>query len=260
MPDVESMCIVVTDITERKRAESVLKQTVVDLTRANADLEKFAYVASHDLQEPLRNVINCLQMLEKKYKNKLDAQADKYIDYAVEGSARMKALILALLTYSRLGTRGAPHKPTDCDHILAETVKDLRSAIKETGGVITHDSLPTVTVDRSQLSQVFQNLIENAIKFRRHDPPRIHVSAVKNRKEWVFSVKDNGIGIESHHLERIFVIFQRLNKRSQYDGTGIGLAIVNKVAERHGGRVWAESELGGRDDRLFTMPNRRIRT
>jgi PAS domain S-box-containing protein len=241
------------DITDRKRAEE-------ELTRSNADLQQFAYVASHDLQEPLRNVASCLQLLEKKYKGNLDAKADQLIHYAVESSVRMKTLIQDLLAYSRIVTKGKPPQRIDCELILDQTVKNLRSAISEAGAVITHDSLPTILADDAQLLQVFQNLIGNGIKFRRDEPPQIHVSAVKNQKEWIFSVKDNGIGIESRHLDRIFVIFQRLHKRSQYGGTGIGLAIVKKVVERHHGRVWVESEFGSGTTFYFTIPEKGTRT
>ncbi len=242
------------EIRERKRAEE-------ELIRSNQDLQQFAYVASHDLQEPLRNVASCLQMLEKKYKNNLDADADQYIHYAVESAVRMKALILDLLAYSRVSaTKGKPPQRIDCEQILDQTVKNLRAAISEAGAVITHDPLPTIFADDTQLLQVFQNLIGNAIKFRRDEPPQIHVSAVRNKNEWIFSVKDNGIGIESRHLDRIFVIFQRLHKRSQYDGTGMGLAIVKKVVERHGGRVWVESEPGVGTTFYFTIPEKGIRT
>jgi PAS domain S-box-containing protein len=241
------------DITARKRAEE-------DLIRSNADLQQFAYVASHDLQEPLRNVASCVQMLEKKYNNKLDADADQYIRYAVEGAARMKVLIQELLAYSRVGTRGKRPEPADCEQVLARTLNNLKPAISEAGAVITHDQLPTILADDTQLLQVFQNLIGNAIKFRRDEPPQIHLSAIKNKDEWIFSVKDNGIGIESRHLDRIFVIFQRLHKRADYEGTGMGLAIVKKVVERHGGRIWVESELGVGTTFYFTMPEKGIRT
>ena len=241
------------DITDRKRAEE-------ELTRSNEDLQQFAYVASHDLQEPLRNVASCLQLLEKKYKNNLDAKADQLIHYAVESSVRMKALIQDLLAYSRIATKGKPPQRVDCELILDQTVKNLRSAISEAGAVITHDPLPTIPADDAQLLQVFQNLIGNGIKFRGEQPPQIHVSAVKNKKEWIFSVKDNGIGIESRHLDRIFMIFQRLHKRSQYSGTGIGLAIVKKVVERHNGRVWVESEFGNGTTFYFTIPEKGTQT
>lgn len=248
------------DITERKKAEAGLQQTLADLTRSNEDLQQFAYVASHDLQEPLRNVASCLQLLEKKYKNNLDAKADELIHYAVESSVRMKTLIQDLLAFSRIVTKGKPPQRVDCEEILNQTVKNLRSSISEAGAVITHDPLPTILADDAQLSQVFQNLIGNGIKFRREEHPQIHVSAVMNNGEWIFSVKDNGIGIESRHLDRIFVIFQRLHKRSQYGGTGIGLAIVKKVVERHHGRVWVESEFGSGTTFHFTIPDKRIQT
>ncbi len=251
--NVKAMAGIMSDITGRKQME-------LALVRSNEDLQQFAYVASHDLQEPLRNVASCLQLLEKKYKDKLDALAFEYIHHAVDGAVRMKALILDLLQYSRVATKGKTPRQTDCEQVLAATLKNMRSAVAESGAEITHDQLPTVFVDESQLVQVFQNLIQNAIKFRRHDPPRVHVSAVKSENKWVFSVEDNGIGIESRHLKRVFVIFQRLHKRSQYDGTGMGLAIVKKVVERHGGRVWAESELGVGTAVYFTIPEKGLLT
>lgn len=242
------------DITERNKAEATLKQTLADLTRSNADLEQFAYVASHDLQEPLRNVASCMQMLEKGYKAKLGPDADQLMHYAVDSVARMKALIQDLLAYSRISTKGNPPGETDSEMIFEQTLSNLRSAIRETGAVVTHDVLPVVMADPAQLCQVFQNLIGNAVKFRRQQPPHVHVSAVKDGSKWVFSVRDNGIGVESRHLERIFVIFQRLNKRSQYGGTGMGLAIVKKIVERHRGRIWVESEPGKGTTFYFTIP------
>jgi PAS domain S-box-containing protein len=248
------------DITERNKAEASLKQTLAELTRSNEDLQQFAYVASHDLQEPLRNVASCLQMLEKKYKNNLGADGDQYIHHAVEGAVRMKALITDLLEYSRVATRGKLPKRTDCEQLLDQTLKNLRMAISEAGAMISHDPLPAIFGDDSQLLLVFQNLLQNAIKFRKDVAPEIHVSAVKNKKEWIFSIKDNGIGIESQHLDRIFVIFQRLHKRSQYDGTGMGLAIVKKVVERHGGRIWVVSEPRAGSTFYFTIPEKGMRT
>jgi light-regulated signal transduction histidine kinase (bacteriophytochrome) len=237
------------DITE-------LKQALAELTRSNAELEQFAYVASHDLQEPLRNVSGCLQLLEKKYQNTLGSDADQYIRYAVDSAVRMKELIQDLLAYSRIGTRGKPPAPTNCEEILKKAQSNLESAISQAGASVTHDPLPTVLGDDTQLLQVFQNLIGNSIKFRRDEPPHVHISAKKKKDEWIFSVKDNGIGIESRYLDRIFVIFQRLNKRSEYEGTGIGLAIVKKVVERHHGRVWVESEPGVGTTFDFTIPDK----
>jgi len=244
------------DITERKHAEEALKETLADLTRSNEDLQQFAYVASHDLQEPLRNVATCLQMLEKKYRNSLDTDTDKLIRFSVEGATRMRALIQDLLAYSRVATKGKAPERIDCEQVLERALKNLRSSIAEAESVITHDPLPTIRVDDTQLLQVFQNLIQNAIKFRRHEPPKVHVCAVKNKNEWIFSVTDNGIGIKTDQFERIFVIFQRLHKRDHYDGTGLGLAIVKKVVERHGGRVWVESELGVGSTFYFTIPEK----
>jgi PAS domain S-box-containing protein len=245
--EVKGVFAAARDVSDRKRAEE-------ELIRSNEELQQFAYVASHDLQEPLRNVASCLQMLEKKYKNKLDSTADEYIHHAVDSSVRMKALILDLLAYSRIGTERTPPQPIDCEQILDQTARNLRAVVADAGAVITHDPLPTIPADETQLLQVFQNLIGNAVKFRRDEPPQIHVSAVKNENEWIFSFKDNGIGMESRHLDRIFVIFQRLHKRSRYDGTGMGLAIVKKVVERHNGRVWVESEPGKGTTFYFTIP------
>jgi signal transduction histidine kinase len=238
-----------TEIRERKQTEQ-------ELLRSNADLEQFAYVASHDLQEPLRNVTNCVQILKEEYGNKLDADADQLIHYAVDSVVRMKGLINDLLLFSRVGTRGQPIEETNCEEVLQETLTSLESAITETRAVITHDPLPTVPADGTQLLQVFQNLVANAIKFRRDEPPRIHVSAVKNESEWVFSVKDNGIGIEPRHFERIFIIFQRLHKRTENEGSGMGLAIVKKIVERHKGRAWVESEIGVGSTFYFTIPDK----
>jgi PAS domain S-box-containing protein len=245
---------------EKEKADLALRETLTDLRRSNEDLQQFAYVASHDLQEPLRNVASCLQILEKKYKNELDADADKLMGYAVEGALRMKALIQDLLAYSRVATRGKPLRQVNCEQVLDQTVKNLRVAISEAEAVITCDRLPTIRADDTQLPLVFQNLIQNAIKFRKDEPPRVHVSASKSKNEWIFSVQDNGIGIESEYLDRIFVIFQRLHNRSRYGGTGMGLAIVKKVVERHGGRIWAESELGVGTRFYFAIPERGMGT
>jgi light-regulated signal transduction histidine kinase (bacteriophytochrome) len=236
------------EIRERKHTEQ-------ELLRSNAELQQFAYVASHDLQEPLRNVANCVQILKEDYRNKLDADADQLIHYAVDSVVRMKALINDLLLFSRVGTRSQQFEETNCEEVLEETLTSMRSSIGETGAVITHDPLPTISADGTQLLQVFQNLIANAMKFRRDEPPKVHISAVKNGSEWVFSIKDNGIGIESRHFERILVIFQRLHNRTEYEGSGMGLAIVKKIVERHQGKVWVESEVGVGSTFYFSIPN-----
>jgi light-regulated signal transduction histidine kinase (bacteriophytochrome) len=195
-------------------------------------------------------------MLEKTCKNKLGPEADQLTNYAVDAVTRMKSLIQGLLSYSRISTTGKPLSRIDSEEVLRQTFPNLRSIITETGAVISNDPLPTVTADPTQLLQVFQNIIGNSLKFRGEEPPRVHVSAVKDGNEWVFSVKDNGIGIESRHLDRIFVIFQRLNKRTRYStGTGIGLAIVKKIVDRHRGRIWVESEPGKGTTFNFTIPD-----
>lgn len=245
----------VEDISERKHTEHALKQTLSELTRSNADLEQFAYVASHDLQEPLRNVASCVQLLADGYKNKLGADADQLIHYAIDSVGRMKALINDLLTFSRIGTKGKPFEEIKCNEILEETLISLESAISATGAVISYDPLPVARADGTQLLQVFQNLISNAIKFRGDEPPKVHISAAKIGSEWIFSVNDSGIGIAQRHFDRIFIIFQRLNKRTEYEGTGMGLAIVKKIVERHRGRVWVESEVGVGSTFYFTIPN-----
>lgn len=242
------------EITHRKKAEEALKEKTEELSRSNRELEAFAYVASHDLQEPLRMVTNFVQLLAKRYQGKLDSDADDFINFAVDGAMRMWNLINDLLAYSRVGTRGHPFEPVNCETILQEALDNLKVAMEESGAVVTHDSLPTVTADSSQLGQLFQNLIGNAIKFRGNERPRIHVSANRNDNGWIFSVRDNGIGIAPEYTERIFIIFQRLHGRQQYPGTGIGLAICKKIVERHGGRIWVESTPEKGATFYFTLP------
>jgi len=242
------------DITERKAAEKALKKKTEELARSNKDLEQFAYVASHDLQEPLRMVTSYVQLLAKRYQGKLDTEADEFIDFAADGAVRMWKLINDLLTYSRVGTQGKELSPTDSEAVLALSLNDLKLAIEENGVLVTHDPLPTVMADHSQLGQLFQNLIGNAIKFRSNEPPRVHLSASRNGNGWTFSVTDNGIGIAAEYSERIFVIFQRLHSRKEYAGTGIGLAICKKIVERHGGRIWMESEVGKGATFYFILP------
>ncbi len=242
------------DVTERRQAEEKIKSTLADLERSNKELEHFAYVASHDLQEPLRMVSSYTQLLAQQYEAQLDDKARKYIHYAVDGSVRMQTLINDLLTYSRVGRRGKPLEPTDAHAVLGEALRNLAAAIVETHAVITNDELPTVLADASQLVLVFQNLLANAIKFRRAELPRIHVSARERGGEWLFAVKDNGIGIEAQYAERVFIIFQRLHTKEEYPGTGIGLAVCQRIVERHGGKIWFESAPGSGTTFLFTVP------
>ena len=243
------------EVTERAAAEQALREKTDALGRSNAELEQFAYVASHDLQEPLRMVSSYMQLFEKRYAGEVDAQAQKYINYAVEGAKRMQALIGGLLEFSRVGRVDEPFGPVDTGSALDHALLNLRSAIEESHAAVTRGQLPTVTGNAGRLAQVFQNLIGNAIKFRRRDEaPTIHVSALAQRKEWLFAVHDNGIGIDPQYLERIFVIFQRLHTRAEYPGTGIGLSICKKVIERHGGRIWVESQPGAGATFHFTLP------
>lgn len=241
------------EINQRQRAEERLKQTVAKLEHSNAELEQFAHVASHDLQEPLRMVASFTQLLKRRYQGKLDKDADEFIAYAVDGASRMQRMINDLLTYSRVGTRSKEFQPTDCETVFDQAVANLHMAIEETGATVTHDLLPTVMADESQLVQLLQNLIGNAIKFHGEEPLRVHVSAEQKGKEWVFSVSDDGIGIDRQYFDRIFLAFQHLHGK-EYPGTGIGLAICSKIVQRHGGRIWVESELGKGSIFYFTMP------
>ncbi|AFM23573.1 sensor histidine kinase [Desulfomonile tiedjei] len=242
------------DITERKQAEDALKQTLLDLTRSNSDLEHFAYVASHDLQEPLRTVTTALQIFEKKHRGKFDEDSDQLVDFAVEGAKKMRALIQDLLAYSRLNTRGKPFGAVDMQEILDQCLFSLKTLIEEKGSEVTSDHMPTILGDAVQLFQLFQNLIGNAIKFGPAKSPKVHVSAQQIGNEWIFSVKDNGIGIEEKYFDRIFVIFQQLSKKGPFHGTGMGLAIVKKIIERHHGRIWVESEVGVGSTFCFALP------
>lgn len=231
-----------------------LKAANANLIRSNQELEQFAYVASHDLQEPLRAVNSYAQLLARKYQGNLDAKADKYINYLVEGATRMQQLINDLLEFSRVGTRGKELVATDCEQVLSQVLQNLKVAIAENNAIVTHDSLPALTGDETQLIQLFQNLLSNAIKFRREEPPQVHISVQQRAKEWIFAVQDNGIGMESEYFDRIFTIFQRLHSKSEYPGTGIGLAVCKKIVERHGGRIWVESQLGSGTVFYFTLP------
>jgi len=229
------------------------EETQAALQRSNTELEQLAYVASHDMQEPLRMVASYLQLVAQRYQGRLDADADEFIGYAVDGAKRMQALINDLLAYSRLGTKARPFEPTDCNAVVATALSHLRVAIADSGAAVTHDPLPTLMGDASQLLQLFQNLIANAVKFRGDAAPRVHVSAEPADGGWRFTVRDNGIGIAPEYFERIFVLFQRLHGRGAYPGTGIGLAICKKVVERHGGHIEVRSQPGEGSTFTFTL-------
>ena len=242
------------DITERKQAEAALREAHEELKRSNAELEQFAYVASHDLQEPLRMVSSYTQLLMRRYGERLDGDAREFTAYIVDGATRMKQLIDDLLAYSRVGTKGKEFKPVPLESALRRAIVNLRAAIEESGAAVTYDALPVVVADDLQLAQLFQNLIGNALKFRSPSVPRIHISSIDRKEEWEIVVADNGIGIEAQYFERIFMVFQRLHNKGEYPGTGIGLAICKKVVERHGGRIWVESKPDEGSAFHFTLP------
>jgi light-regulated signal transduction histidine kinase (bacteriophytochrome) len=255
------------DITERKRVEAELArhrehleelvlQRTEDLARSNRDLEQFAYVASHDLQEPLRAVAGFVSLLRQHYRGRLDEKADSYIDAAVDGATRMQTLIGDLLSYSRVGTKGRALEPTDAGAALKDALTNLRASLEESGAVVRVDPLPIIQADAVQLTQLFQNLIANAVKFRSDQPPEIRIGARREPDAWWFWVRDNGIGIDPQYTERIFMIFQRLHTRRAYPGTGIGLAICKRIVERHGGRIWVESQPGQGATFYFTLPDK----
>jgi signal transduction histidine kinase len=246
------------EVAERSAAEQALRDKTDALARSNAELEQFAYVASHDLQEPLRMVSSYVQLFEKRYADQVDAQSQKYINYAVEGAKRMQSLIGGLLEFSRVGRVDEPFAAVDTSAALDQALLNLRSALDESRAAVTRGPLPTVTGNAGRLAQVFQNLIGNAIKFRRPGvTPEVHVSSIPHREGWLFAVRDNGIGIDPQCVDRIFVIFQRLHTRAEYPGTGIGLSICKKVVERHGGRIWVESQPGAGATFQFTLPRDR---
>jgi len=239
------------DISERQKMEE-------EMRRSNAELEQFAYVASHDLQEPLRAVAGMVQLLQQRYQGKLDERADEYIGHAVDAATRMQSLINDLLDYSRINRLGKSFESTDTEKSLSNALANLQIAIQESQAAITHDPLPTLMADPNQLTQLLQNLIGNGIKFRGAGPLHIHIGAKKIERAWQFSISDNGIGIDSQYFERIFLVFQRLHTRREYPGTGIGLALCKKIIERHGGQIWVESQPGQGSTFYFTIPERNL--
>jgi light-regulated signal transduction histidine kinase (bacteriophytochrome) len=261
------------DITDRKQAEDTLRQLnerletnvqertqeleqrAQELERSNAELEQFAYVASHDLQEPLRTISSYTELLAEEYGDRLDGEGHEYMDFVVDGATRMQQLIKDLLAFSRVGTRGKEFAPMSFESVLQKVLGNLKLAIDECHAVVTFDELPEVIADESQIHQLLQNLISNALKFRSEQTPRIHVSASSKEKEWKFCIRDNGIGIDAEYFEQIFEIFQRLHSRRHYDGTGIGLAICRKIIQRHEGRMWVDSAPGQGASFYFTLPN-----
>jgi PAS domain S-box-containing protein len=257
-PDGVLVTAAIRDISVRKKAELLLLHTVEELSRSNEELGQYAYLAAHDLQEPLRMVSSYTQLLAERYKGKLDSDADEFISFAVDGAKRMQRLIRDLLVYSRVGTKGNGLTDISSEEALEQATANLRSAIEESGTLVTHDPLPTVLADAGQLVQLFQNLIGNAIKYRNPGVPQIHISSTKcggenGETKWSFSVKDNGMGIESKYFTRIFGMFQRLHKREEYSGTGIGLAICKRIVEGHGGNISIESQLGQGSTFRFTL-------
>jgi light-regulated signal transduction histidine kinase (bacteriophytochrome) len=240
------------DDVESMRARIV--SSISDLERSNAELEQFAYVASHDLQEPLRKVASFCQLIEKRYSGQLDERGEQYIYFAVDGAKRMQVLINDLLAFSRVGRLGGEFGPVDLDDVLARVLSNLDTAIQESGAVVESEPLPTVNGEASLLGAVLQNLIANGIKFRSDAPPRVSLSAERRGGEWLFSCADNGIGIDPEYAERVFVIFQRLHPKEEYAGTGIGLAMCRKIVDYHGGSIWLDTETTSGTTFHFTLP------
>jgi len=231
------------------------KRSQQELARSNRELEQFAYVASHDLQEPLRMIASYTQLIADRYRGKLDDKADRYIHYAVDGATRMQALIDDLLTFSRVGRQGLALQNSDCNEAIEIACQNLENAIRETGAQVEHDRLPVIVADGRLLVQLFQNLISNSIKFRGTEAPHIQISAEKQKREWIFAVTDNGIGIAPEHAQSIFGIFKRLHTHDEYPGSGIGLSICKKIVEHHGGRIWVESAPGRGATFMFVLPS-----
>jgi light-regulated signal transduction histidine kinase (bacteriophytochrome) len=244
------------DITARRKAEEHLMKTMTELKRSNDELGQFAYVASHDLQEPLRMVASYTELLAQRYQGRLDSDADEFIAFAVDGCHRMQGLIQDLLSYSRAGANEEALRQVSGEDALEKALRNLRAAIGESKAIVTHDSLPAIMTDETQLVQVLQNLVGNAIKYRSAEAPHVHVAAAKNGdQEWIFSVRDNGLGIAPEYFERIFILFQRLHGQKEFEGTGIGLAVCKKIVERLGGRIWVESQPGNGSTFFFTLPS-----
>lgn len=243
-------------IAERGREERIVARQARDLERTRRDLEQFAYVVSHDLREPLRMVSSYLQLLERRYKDKLDGDAEDFIHFAVDGAQRMHTLIGDLVEYSRINTRAGAFEPTDFNEVLERALVRTSETARPTSAIIKRDPLPTLIADAGQLEQLFHHLIDNAVKFQNGRRPRIHIGVEQRDGEWVFFVRDNGIGIDPQHTDRIFTIFQRLHARGEYPGTGTGLAICQRIVERRGGRIWVESRPGKGSTFYFTMPQR----
>lgn len=254
-PFIEGIVVNTRDVTMQRQAEKKIERYAAELKRSNKELEQFAYVISHDLQEPARMVESYLKLLRRRYQGQLDDKADVFIDYAVDGAKRMQEMIAALLDLSRVETLGAAFTPTDVEAVLERTLRSLNKTIEDADAHVTHSPLPTVAADQAQLAQVFQNLIINAIKFQREGvPPRVHIAATPKDAMWVFSVADNGIGINPKQTDRIFQIFQRLHTREEYPGTGIGLALCKRIVERHSGQIWVESTPNKGSTFFFTLP------
>ena len=242
-------------VVERSRGRDELAERAVALERSNAELAQFAYIASHDLQEPLRMVTGYLQLLERRFGDRLDTDAHEFIDFAVDGAKRMQELIEDLLAYSRVGQKAIEREEVDAAAVLRRVLSDLAASIEETNATVTHDELPRISVDVVQFGQLLQNLLSNAVKFRGDDRPAVHVGTRRDDAEWIFEVRDNGIGIDPGLRDRIFAVFQRLHTRDEYPGTGIGLAIAQKIVERHGGRIWVDSEPGTGTTFSFSIPD-----
>lgn len=253
--------IVVSFLSEHISKEEIeFSEIMEDLRRSNEDLQQFAYVASHDLQEPLRAIVSFSQLLEDRYQEIIDKDGKEFIHFITDGAKKMNTLIKDLLSYSRITTQAQPSKIINLEKILKDALFNVQESIKESGAVITHDKMPILKVDKTQFIQLFQNLLSNAIKFRREEPPRIHIGVKKINDEWLFSIKDNGIGIESKFFHKLFNIFYRLHTKEEYSGTGIGLPICKKIVQRYGGNIWVKSEIGKGSTFFFTIfPKKKLK-